>query len=133
VDFFIFFFYFFIMKTLIMHYAPKKKKLKFWSNSLDFHKILDYSFRIENLLLLVIPLDSIPSDNFWSTRKVNRNTNLCVHYVVHWAATKVTAGSIPTYPLPIPSIQIVSRKDLPFPLVWIPYLLCLFNSVFTFC
>jgi hypothetical protein len=80
-------------------------------------------------------IDSIPADSFLTAQKVNRSANFCTHYVAHWAAAKVTAGSIPTYPPPIPSIRIVSGKDPPFSLVWILFIYLhyvLDNALFLF-
>ncbi|XP_062176085.1 uncharacterized protein LOC133881146 [Alnus glutinosa] len=76
------------------------------------HPDISQDWRISSVIHNTI--DSIPADSSWSARKVNRSANFCAHYVAHWAAARVTAGSIPTYPPPIPSIRIVSGKDPPF-------------------
>jgi hypothetical protein len=64
-------------------------------------------------LTIYSTLESIPPDCSWSARKIDRSANFCAHYVAHWAAARVTTGSIPTSPSPIPSIRIVSGKDPP--------------------
>jgi hypothetical protein len=76
------------------------------------HPDISQDWRISSVIHNTI--DSIPADSSWSARKVNRSANFCAHYVAHWAAARVIAGSIPTYPPPIPSIRIVSGKDPPF-------------------
>jgi hypothetical protein len=55
-------------------------------------------------------LDLIPSNSYWSARKVNRSANFGAHYVAHWAAARFSSSSIPTSSAthPYPTTHVVS-------------------------